>query len=110
MLGGLVSGVDLVLLGAAFGVSVWATLANNPHPKNSPEYTSLRICRIAVALVVWGLGLGLIGMAFMLTAFILGVVSIVKGRTGYGVTVIVIAVIGAVLSPSRDFLSMMAIR
>lgn len=85
-------------------ISIAATIyiANikNPFEKGSDEYQALRLCRVGLALLIWSFGLGLIGLAFALTSFVLGIVGIVKGRTMYGIVLIV----GAVCSPIVSFL------
>lgn len=66
-------------------VSGYVSSASNPHEKDSQEYHSLRLCRIGLVFLVWSWGFGLIGFALALVAFILGIIGIVKGRTAYGV-------------------------
>ena len=97
MMGGLfeVTIVDQFVLGFSILITIAVAIAKNPHEKGTNEYESLRLCRIGVALLVWSFSFGLIGYALALVAFILGIIGIVKGRTGYGLAVIV----GSVLLP-----------
>jgi hypothetical protein len=74
---------DWIGLGIALGVTIYVCRAKNPHEKGSPEFESLRLCRVGFALVVWSYGFGLLGYALSLVAFVLGIISIVKGRTAY---------------------------
>lgn len=83
-------------------VTVILLVRKNPYPHGSQEWQSLRICRVGLALAFWGMGLGLLCYALALAAFILGIVGIVKGRTGYGVIVIVLSVVLPVLGTIFD--------
>jgi len=56
---------------------------------NIPSGERHELCRVALALLAWGFGFGLIGIAFALTSFVLGIVGIVKGRTVYGIIIII---------------------
>lgn len=87
--------IDWVSLAMAIIVTIYVAVANNPHEKGSDEYQALRVCRIGLALLVWSFGFGLIGYAFALTTFILAIVGIIKGRTLYGIMLI----IGSVVVP-----------
>ena len=55
-----------------------------------------------VSTLVWSFGTGAVGWAFALTAFVLGIIGIVKGRTMYGVLIIVgsvcVPVLGAIFT------------
>lgn len=73
----------------AIVVTVYVASAKNPFEKGTDEYQALRLCRIGLALLVWSFGFGLVGFAFALTSFILGIIGIVKGRTMYGIVLIV---------------------
>ena len=86
---------DIVSLCAAIVVTIYVMVAKNHFEKGTDEYQALRLCRIGLALLVWSVDFGLIGFAFALVAFILGIIGIVKGRTAYGIVII----IGSVVSP-----------
>ncbi len=57
-----------------------------------------------MALLAWSFGFGMIGFAFAITAFVLGIVGIVKGRSLYGVMLIVGSVVVPVFSIFNMFL------
>ena len=83
----------------AIVVTIYVASSKNPFEKGTDEYQGLRLCRIGLALLVWSFGFGLIGFAFALTSFIFGIIGIVKGRTMYGVMII----IGSVCVPIISF-------
>ena len=82
----------------AIVVTIYVVVAKNPHETGSPEYESLRICRVGLDILAWSYGFGLIGFVFALVAFILGIIGIVKGRSLYGVLLIMGSVIIPILS------------
>jgi hypothetical protein len=96
---------DIISLVVAISVTIYVAVAKNPYEKDSNEYQALRLCRIGLALLLWSVGFGLIGMAFALVSFILGIICIVKGRTLYGI----ILIIGSVISPVISFFDILAI-
>ena len=81
--------LDWIALIAAIVVTIYVATAENPHEKGTNEYQALRLCRIGLALLIWSFGFGLVGFAFALTSFILGIIGIVKGRTLYGIMLII---------------------
>jgi mannitol-specific phosphotransferase system IIBC component len=81
--------IDVASLIIALAVTIYVASAKNPFEKGTDEYQALRLCRIGLGLLVWSFGTGLVGFAFALTSFILGIIGIVKGRTIYGVMLIV---------------------
>lgn len=91
-LGPLIVGLDLFDL-IPLAITVILIIRKNPHPRGSQEWLSLRLCRVGLALALWSAGMGLVCYAFALVAFILGIIGITKGRTGYGVAVIVLSVV-----------------
>jgi len=80
--------IDWASLIIAIVVTIYVAIAKNPFEKGTDEYQALRLCRIGLALLVWSFGLGLVGFAFALTSFILGIIGIIKGRTMYGIMLI----------------------
>jgi hypothetical protein len=84
-------------------VTLYVATAKNNFPKGTDDYTALRVCRIGLALLLWSFGSGLIGFAFALTSFILGIVGIVKGRTIYGIALIVGSIVLPVVSVVYTF-------
>ena len=88
--------LDWASLMVAIIVTVYVISARNPHEKGTAEHQGLRLCRIGLALLVWSFGFGLIGFAFAITSFILGIIGIVKGKTAYGIVLI----IGSVAVPT----------
>ena len=90
--------IEWVGLVIAIVITIYVAAAKNPHEKGTDEYTALRVCRVGLALLAWSFGFGLIGFVFALTAFVLGVVGIVKGRSLYGVMLIVGSVVIPILS------------
>jgi len=82
----------------ALAITVYIYGATNPHEKDTDEYQSLRLCRIGLILLAWSFGAGLIGFAFALTTFILAIIGIVKGRTVYGIMLIIGSVALPVIS------------
>ena len=79
-------------------VTLYVSTARNDFQKGTNEHTALRVCRIGLALLSWSFGFGLIGFAFVVTAFVLGIVGIVKGRTMYGIVLIMGSVVLPVIS------------
>ena len=47
------------------------------------------MCRIGHALLWWSLDFGFIGMGVAVAVFVLGVISMAKGRGGYGAAIVV---------------------
>lgn len=103
MFGMNITALDWAAFVLAIIITVYILAAKNPYPKDSNEYQSLRLCRIGLALLAWAFGFGLIGFAFALVAFILGIIGIVKGRTAYGIFLIVGSVVVPVLSLLNTF-------
>ncbi len=84
----------IIFLIVALAVTIYVAIAKNPFEKGTNEYQSLRLCRIGLAFLFWSMGFWAIGFAFALVAFILGIIGINKGRTLYGI----ILIIGSVVS------------
>ena len=82
----------------ALSVTLYVYRAINPHEKDTDEYQSLRLCRIGLALLAWSFGSGLLGFAFVITTFVLAIIGIIKGRTTYGIMLIIGSVAIPVLS------------
>ena len=80
---------DLAAFAFAIVFSFVVAYSKNPNEKGTNEYESLRLCRIGLALLVWSYGFGLIGLVLALVAFIMGILGIVKGRSGYGIALVV---------------------
>lgn len=95
--------IDWISLVIAIIVTIYVFAAKNPHEKGTDEYTALRVCRVGLALLAWSFGLGMIGLAFALTAFVLGIFGIIKGRSVYGVMLIIGSVVVPVLSMFNTF-------
>ena len=91
----------------AITVTIYVASAKNPFEKGTDEYQALRLCRIGLALLVWSFGFGLVGFAFALTSFILGIIGIVKGRTMYGIMLIVGSVCLPIIGLIHTFSSFM---
>jgi hypothetical protein len=90
MMGTYLNPIDWVSLIIAIVITLnVAVVAKNPHEKGTDEYTALRVCRVGLVLLAWSFGFGMVGFAFALTAFFLGIIGIVKGRSFYGVMLIV---------------------
>ena len=87
--------LNIIFLVFSILVTIYVIVAKNPFEKGAGEYQALRICRIGLALFVWSIDFGLIGFPLALAALILGIIGFVKGRTVYGMLII----IGSVLSP-----------
>lgn len=91
--------LHLILTGVALLVTLYVgVIARNPHEQGSDPWRSLRQARIGWALVWWGLGFGLIGIVFHITAFVLAIKAMVGGHGGYGVLVLVGTIIGTFLN------------
>ena len=90
--------VDWISFIIAIVVTIYVASAKNPFEKGTDEYQALRLCRVGLALLVWSFGFGLIGFAFALTSFILGIIGIVKGRTMYGIMLIIGSVVLPIIS------------
>jgi hypothetical protein len=90
--------VDWISLIIAIAVTIYVASAKNPFEKGTDEYHALRICRVGLALLAWSFGFGIIGCAFALASFILGIVGIVKGRGLYGTMLIVGSVVLPIIS------------
>jgi hypothetical protein len=84
----------IIFLIVALAVTIYVVVAKNPFEKGTNEKQSLRLCRIGLAFLFWSMGFWAIGFAFALVALILGIIGIKKGRTKYGI----ILIIGSVVS------------
>ena len=97
--------IDWVSFLVTIIVTIYVVTAENPYEKGINEYESLRLCRIGLGLLVWSFGTGLVGYAFALTSFVLGIIGIVKGRTMYGIILIIgsvcLPVIGTYIAPKK---------
>jgi len=82
----------LILFGLPIFVTICLTLAKNPYEKGTDEYQALRLSRIGLAFAVWSFGFGLFGIALAIVAFVFGIIGIIKGRTLYGILVIVLSI------------------
>lgn len=89
--------IDWLSIGIAIVITVYVSVATNPNEPESNAHSSLRICRVGLALVAWSFGFGLIGFALALAAFVLGIIGIVKGRALYGVMLIIGSVVVPIL-------------
>jgi hypothetical protein len=98
-----INAFDIISLIVALAVTIYVAIAKNPFEKDTNQYQALRLCRIGLALLFWSVGFGLIGIAFALVAFIFGIIGIVKGRTLYGINLI----IGSVVSPLISFFNIL---
>ena len=101
-------GIDITFIDwaswiVAIVVTIYVIAAKNPFEKGTDEYQALRLCRISLALLMWSFGFGLVGLAFALTSFILAIIGIVKGRTMYGIILIIGSVCIPVLSLFHTF-------
>jgi mannitol-specific phosphotransferase system IIBC component len=110
--GGIMFGLNITVIDwaswiIAIAVTIYVSSAKNPFEKGTDEYQALRLCRIGLALLVWSFGFGLIGFAFALTSFILGIIGIVKGRTMYGIMLIVGSVCLPIISSILTFSTFM---
>lgn len=76
--------VGLFSIVFALAITAYVTSLENPHSPGTDEYTALRVCRVGLVLLAWSFGFGILGLVFDFTAFVLGVVGIVKGRGLYG--------------------------
>jgi len=103
MFGFNITTIDWTALLIALIVTLYVWRAKNPFEKGTDEYQALRLCRISLALLVWSFDFGLIGLAFALTAFILAIIGIIKGRTLYGIMLIVGAVVVPIISSFYGF-------
>jgi len=99
--------IDWTSLIIALSVTAYVVKAENPFEKGTDEYQALRLCRIGLALLAWSFGFGLIGFAFALTSFILGIIGIVKGRTMYGIMLIIGSVCLPIISSMYTLSSFM---
>ena len=84
---------DIATFVAAVLVTIYVIAAENPYPPSDRNHEGIRLCRVGLALAFWSIGFGLLGFVFALVAFILGILGIVKGRTAYGIVVIVLSVL-----------------
>ena len=85
-------------------VTIYVAAAKNPHDRGTEEWKALRICRVGLALLVWSFGFGLFGFGLAITAFVLGIIGIVKGRGLYGAMLIVGSIVLPVLSVANTIL------
>lgn len=94
-----IEAMDVALWLVALVVTLYFCLvAENPHKPGSDEYKSLRMCRLGISLALWGIGFGLIGLAFWIAAFVLGIIAIINGRGLYGAGVIAASVMAPIAS------------
>ena len=90
----------LLSLVVALCVAWYIYRSKNPEEKGSQEYQALRLCRIALLILLFTWNFGLLGLPFVAVAFILAIMGIVKGRTAYGIMIIV----GCVCLPFIGFM------
>ncbi len=88
-----ISVFDWICIGIAIVVTIVLASKENPYEPASNEHQALRLCRISLGLIVWSFAAGIIGFALALVAFILAIIGIVKGRTAYGITMVVCSVV-----------------
>jgi predicted lysophospholipase L1 biosynthesis ABC-type transport system permease subunit len=77
----------------ALTVTIYVMIAKNPFEKGAKEYQSLRLCRAGLTLLVWSIGFWAIGTALSLVALILGIIGAARGRTLYGIILIIGSVV-----------------
>lgn len=82
---------DWFTLCLAIIVTFYVLGAKNPYEKGSRECDALRLARVGLCLALWSIVFGLIGLALALAAFVLAIIAIIKGRTLYGVGVIILS-------------------
>jgi len=80
---------DWLSLAIAIIITIIVTTRKNPHQKGSQEYETLRYARTGLILLIASYGGGLFGYLLALTSLTLGIVVIAKGRTLYGVLLII---------------------
>jgi hypothetical protein len=80
---------DWLSLAIAIIITIIVTTRKNPYQKGSQEYEALRYARIGLILLIASYGGGLFGYLLALTSLTLGIVVIAKGRTLYGVLLII---------------------
>ena len=81
---------DILILCFTLAISIYLIfISNNPFEKGTDDYQALHLCRISLGLLIWSFQFGLVGFAFALTSFILAIIGIVKGRTLYGIFLII---------------------
>ena len=105
MFGFNVTVIDWISWIVAIVVTIYVAMAKNPFEKGSDEYQALRLCRISLALLAWSFGFGVIGFAFAITSFILAIIGIVKGKTLYGIMLIIGSVCIPILSLVQTFVT-----
>lgn len=97
MLGGLLGTFEAAMMTAPVAITLTVAARRNPHPKGSPEAGQLRLARVGLALAAWGMFGGVVGWPFALAGLIIGVVLLVRGRIGYGLAVLLIAIAAPII-------------
>ena len=73
----------------AIAITIYIAVARNPYKKGTDDYQALRLCRIGLALLMWSFNSGLLGYVLGVTTFILALIGLIKGRTIYGLILII---------------------
>ena len=84
---------EVWVLIASIATTVVLITAKNPHDKGTDERLALRLCRISLGLIVWSFSFGVAGFPLAIAGLVLAIIGIVKGRTRYGVMLIISSII-----------------
>lgn len=85
---------EMVWLVIAVIVTIYNSfITKNPHEPGTDANKALRTGRIGISFAWWAPGFGILGVIFSITAFVLGIVSLVKGGRGIGASAIVLSIL-----------------
>jgi hypothetical protein len=99
-----ISAINWVSWSVAVTATLYVIFAKNPYDVGTREYKGLRLCRISLALLAWGISLGLFGVAFAFSSFVFATMGIMKGRNLYGFLLLIGCVCAPVLAFSGGIL------
>ncbi|MBC8519396.1 MAG: hypothetical protein H8D24_03190 [Gammaproteobacteria bacterium] len=90
--------IDVFMMALPIIPIIYFLIAGNPHDVDTEERASLSAARTWLVLALMALGLGVIGVVIATATLIMGVKTIIRGRTMYGLTVILISIFVPIFS------------
>ena len=89
---------DTVLTLFAVGVTVYFSFITvNPYELGTDDFKALRMRRIGTVFALWSINFGLVGVILAITAFVLGLVAMIKGHGSGGAAVVVLSILAPII-------------
>ncbi len=83
--------IDVFMMALPIIPIIYFLIAGNPHEIDTEERTSLSAARTWLVLALLAMGLGALGAVIATVTLIMGIKTIFRGRTMYGLTVALIS-------------------